>query len=66
MKFRATEIISSNIGDILRFRRKNSYIDIKLSYFEAIAELNGATASYVLEYKNKTISLIWEVRKNIK
>lgn len=66
MKFRATEIISSNIGDILRFRRKNSYIDITRSYFESIAELNGATASYTLDYKNKAISLIWEVRKNIK
>ena len=66
MTFKATEIISSNIGDILRFRCKNSYIDIELSYFKAIAELNSDMMYYTIKYGNGVISLKWELRKGIK
>lgn len=67
MTFKATEVIDCvYFGKIIRFRRKNSYIDLKLSTFEAIANLNGAIAIYKVEYKGDVVTLIWEVRKKLK
>ena len=66
MTFNATEIIVCSLGEIIRFRRKNCYIDLMLDSFKNIADLKGDTAEYCVEHNNKTIVLKWAIRKKIK
>lgn len=66
MTFNATEIIVCSLGEIIRFRRKNCYIDLMLENYKNMAELRGDTAEYNVEYGGKVITLRWGIRNKIK
>lgn len=66
MTFNATTLTKSLIGDMLRFKRKNSYIDIPLKVFEQIATINGGYAIYTCSVgSSESLILRWNVRKQL-
>ena len=67
MTFNATALISHAVGEIVRFTRKNSFIDLPVQYFKGIADFEGDKAVYRQPIGNNDyLVLSWAVRKPLK
>ena len=65
MTFNATTVIKSLCGDVIRFKRKNSYIDISASVFKQLAVLNGSIAVFMIQFQSDKVILKWNTRKKL-
>lgn len=65
MTFNATTVIKSLCGDVIRFKRKNSYIDISASVFKQLAVLDGSVAVFSTQFQTDKVILKWNTRKKL-
>lgn len=65
MVFTAVVNIQSEFGDVLRFKQKNSYIDVNAQIFKGVALLNGSKATYTMSNGTEPIILKLSTRKEL-